>query len=78
MAGFICKCGQRLSNNLIPNDIQLWVYTDKEWDKITSQEIINVFDIPSPQYDVWRCTKCERIYFFKNGKLVKSYVLENN
>lgn len=32
MARMTCTCGNQLSNHESPNDIQLRVYTDKEWD----------------------------------------------
>lgn len=35
---------------------------------------VDIFlDVPYPQYDVWRCEKCDRIYLFKENKVVKVY-----
>ena len=34
MARMTCKCGKLLDNHEAPNDIELIVYTDKEWDAI--------------------------------------------
>lgn len=34
MAKMTCRCGELLSNNDALNDIELKVYTDKEWDDI--------------------------------------------
>jgi len=34
MAHCLCECGERLTTVMAPNDIQLRVYTDKEWDDI--------------------------------------------
>jgi hypothetical protein len=31
---FICKCGERLSAVEAPNDVQLCVYSDKEWEML--------------------------------------------
>jgi len=78
MARMECKCGELLSNSLAPNDIQLRVYTDREWDEILSVDIIETWKIPLPAYDVWKCPKCERIYVFKEGsdKAAKIYSLE--
>jgi hypothetical protein len=80
MARFLCKCGETLSNSLAPNDIELKLYTDMEWDEIINQEVIDPLAIPEPKYDVWRCPKCERLYFFENGKdeAIKVYKLEEN
>lgn len=80
MAGFICRCGNGLSNSLAPNDIQLRVYTDKEWDDIIGLgKIEDTLEIPFPQYDVWRCPKCERVYIFgEDNKVKKVYALEND
>jgi len=78
MARMNCICGEVLSNSAAPNDVQLRVYTDREWDKILDTETIETWKIPTPKYDVWRCPKCERIYIFKEGSdsAVKIYALE--
>ena len=78
MARIQCKCGETLSNSQAPNDFELKVYTDREWDKIINLDIIDPIALPDPQYDVWRCPKCERLYFFNNGndKAIKIYKLE--
>ena len=80
MASMICSCGDRLTDNSVPNDIQLWVYTDKEWDSICTVDTIETWKIPQPTYDVWRCPKCERIYVFdwESGKPLKVYALEED
>lgn len=69
-----CICGETLSNSMAPNDIQLRVYTDKEWDDIINMGEIDSINIPDPKYDVWRCPKCERIYVFEDfiEKAIKS------
>jgi hypothetical protein len=78
MARMDCRCGEVLSNSAAPNDIQLRVYTDIEWDSILSIDTINAWEFPLPHYDVWRCPACERIYVFEpgNGPAIKIYVLE--
>jgi len=78
MARFLCKCGEVLSTSLAPNNVQLRVYTDEEWDQIINQECINPIIIPLPKFDVWRCPHCERLYVFKDGEdqPIKRYVLE--
>jgi hypothetical protein len=78
MARMTCKCGEVLSNTLAPNDIQLRVFTDKEWDDIINIGQIDTLDLPDPKVDVWRCPKCERLYFFEdsNDKATKIYRLE--
>ena len=40
MAGMTCTCGAELSNHEVPNDIQLRVYTDREWDEIFDCNIV--------------------------------------
>lgn len=67
MARMTCKCGAYLSNHEAPNDIQLRVYTDREWDKICDCENIQPWMIPLPKYDVWRCPVCKSIYVFEKG-----------
>lgn len=78
MAKMECRCGEILSNSLAPNDIQLRVYTDREWDEILHEDTIKTWKIPLPTYDVWKCPKCGRIYVFKEGvdKAIKVYALE--
>ena len=79
MAGFLCKCGETLSDTQSPNDIELKVYTDREWDGIINRKMIDPITIPLPKYDVWRCPKCERIYVFnESGDVIKVYVLERD
>jgi hypothetical protein len=34
MAIFKCVCGNVLANSICPNDIQLIVFTDREWEAI--------------------------------------------
>jgi hypothetical protein len=77
MASFYCKCGNRLNNVEAPNDVEWRVYSDREWDAITSIEVIDPINIPFPTIEVWRCPKCERIYIFKDNRLFKYYVLHS-
>lgn len=67
MARMNCRCGFAMSTAAAPNDIQLRVYTDREWDEITNRDMIEGWKLPLPKYDVWRCPKCERVYVFKPG-----------
>lgn len=78
MARMNCRCGEILSDSMAPNDIQLRVYTDKEWDNILSVDTINTWEIPLPHYDVWKCPKCERVYVFEEGtdEAIKVYKIE--
>lgn len=77
MAGMKCNCGNILSNTRSPNDVQLRVYTDSEYEEILGLE--SIADIIPPKFDVWRCPKCERIYVFdEEDNLIKTYVLEEN
>lgn len=79
MARFECTCGNVLSNSLCPNDVELHVFTDAEWDTIIAEgKIDNTLMIPSPKHDVWRCPKCLRIYFFKDNMVVLRYVIESD
>jgi hypothetical protein len=77
LARFQCKCGEILSNSLAPNNIELRVFTDIEWDDIINSEVIDPINLPHPKYDVWRCPKCERVYVFNEENMViKVYTLE--
>lgn len=76
MARFLCKCGETLSNSQAPNDVQLHVYTDREWDKIINQDFIDPLAIPPAKYDVWHCSVCERVHVFDGDEVYKTYILE--
>lgn len=80
MARMTCTCGVQLDNHEAPNDIQLRVYTDKEWEKIFDCDSIQPWMIPSPRYDVWRCPICKSIYVYTEGKdsPIMVYRLEKN
>ena len=75
-----CKCGYLLSTTQTPNDIQLRVYTDKEWDVILDCDIIEPWKIPLPKYDVWKCPNCNRVYVFEEGTdtPIMKYILEED
>ena len=56
---FLCRCGNMLTNQLDPNDTEYYVYSDREWSEFEKKG--------------WRCEKCDRIYLFKENKVVKVY-----
>ena len=78
VAKTICTCGALLSNQQAPNDIQLRVYTDEEWEKIFDCDSIHPWMIPLPKYDVWRCPVCKSIYVYEGSKQtpIMTYRLE--
>lgn len=80
MARLLCKCGEYLSTVEAPNDVQLHVYTDKEWDDIINMgDLIDPLSIPDPENEVWHCTNCGRIYVFNEDNTVKRiYSLEED
>lgn len=73
---FQCKCGEVLSNSLSPNEVELRVFTDKEWDSIINNDKIEPTEISLPKLDVWKCPTCKRIYVFDENELKYRYVLE--
>lgn len=68
MARMICTCGANLSNHEAPNDIELIVYTDREWDNICNCDSLQPWKIPLPKYNIWRCPKCKSVYVFERDK----------
>lgn len=68
MARMTCTCGAELSNHEAPNNIQLRVYTDREWDEIFDGDSIQPWMIPEPKYDVWRCPICKSLYVYGDNK----------
>ena len=86
MASMLCKCGERLSNTLCPNDIVYWVYSDITMDKICQNATIPTVSftpetdglLDKNDYEVWRCPKCKRLYIFEDGEKAKYvYQLES-
>lgn len=77
MATFKCYCGKVLSNSHSPNNIQLVVFTDYEWEQ--TQEKIkygeDVFDV-EPKYDVWMCPNCSNVYVFDGNQVIKTFILQ--
>lgn len=67
MARITCKCGNVLSNSELPNDVELRVYSDREWDKIMNVDSIAPWKIPLPKNEVWYCNECKRVYVFEDG-----------
>jgi hypothetical protein len=57
-------------------DIELIVFTDREWDDVINLGMIDSLDLPDPKYSVWRCPKCERIYVFDGNAVVRRYMIE--
>jgi hypothetical protein len=76
MASFKCVCGNVMNNQVAPNDTELHVYTDNEWDNIVNLGMMNSVEIPRPSLDVWKCTGCQRIYIFGENRLIKRYAIE--
>lgn len=68
MAQLLCKCGENMRDNMIPNDIQFWVYSDRKMDQICENDTVDVIELSSIEdYEVWRCLKCKRLYVFESG-----------
>ena len=76
MANFWCECGERLTTVMAPNDIELRVYTDKEWDNVINLGVVDTIDIPLPKHDAWLCPKCKRIHIWKTGSMERFALYE--
>ena len=74
MARMTCTCGAELNNHEAPNDIELVVYTDKEWSEICDCDSIQPWMVPLPKYEVWRCPCCKSIYVYEHGKDIPSMI----
>lgn len=42
MARMTCTCGAKLDNHEAPNDVELRVYTDKEWEDILMVKVYSL------------------------------------
>ncbi len=65
-------------NGNTPNDIEYWVYSDKQIDKILEEDKISTLAFTDLfTYNVWVCPKCKRLYVFDvDDKFVGIYKLE--
>lgn len=70
MAHFVCKCGCDMWNGETPNDIELYVYSDRTvCEKVLENDTIDTVTVAGMyDYEVWKCPECERLYIFKNGE----------
>lgn len=77
MARFQCKCGNVLSNSLVPNEMEYHVFSDVEWDRIMAKDQVNTWELPEPRYPVWKCNSCNRFHVFnKQGERIATYIIE--
>lgn len=80
MSSFKCVCGKLLSNVDTPNDMELIVFTQREWEKITEEVhdgLTDIFDV-DPKYEHWLCHTCNRIHVFYNSKVILRYIVEQD
>ncbi|MGO4374502.1 hypothetical protein [Paenibacillus sp. 2TAB19] len=62
MAHMGCLCGNRLSNSLCPNDVQIRTYRIEQWEEALAKNL-DVYYIKD--LDIWYCKKCDRFYYFQ-------------
>ncbi|RCW48611.1 hypothetical protein DFP97_106315 [Paenibacillus prosopidis] len=73
MARYQCVCGTILSNGVFPNDIELYLLTDRQVDEI--DEVSEIYDVSQ---SIWQCPDCKRLTFFnKEGTVSRVYKLES-
>lgn len=75
MARLGCECGETLWNGLTPNDIQLYVFTDRQMDKILEKDNmgpLEFFDLNN--YEAWLCPNCKRLYVFEKNSNSAKYI----
>ena len=64
-------------NGLTPNDIQLWVYSDRKMDEIRANDMIDVIELSNMEdYEVWLCPECKRLHVFEADKTKVKYVYQ--
>lgn len=77
MARFFCKCGEALSNGLVPNDVVLHQFSDRQMDEIFRNDTILTSELHGLAKEIWECGKCGRLYSFNDkGQVEKTYILE--
>ncbi len=77
MSRWFCPCGYPMDNHSCPNENGYVVYTEAEWDHISSQtdkeNRISWLDIPPSDYEVYQCPECKRILVFRDSERCSSY-----
>jgi len=77
MAKLQCRCGNLLSNSLVPSEIVLHLFTDKKMDEILVNDSIMTIELHNLSTELWRCPNCDRVYKFdENGRVSKIYIPE--
>lgn len=70
-----CRCGFDMWNGQVPNDIELWVYSDKRMDEILADDTVSTIELAGRfDYNVWLCPECKRLYVFKGHENNVVYV----
>lgn len=72
MARYTCKCGETLSNSLVPNNVVLHQFSDKLMNKILEKDNISTVELFGLAKEVWECVKCGRLYLFNDSGEVKN------
>ena len=75
MARLSCKCGYSMWNGICPNDIEYWVYSDRQMDSILDKDTISTLELMDLHtFNVWRCPQCKRLYIFDNDRTEALYI----
>ncbi len=73
-----CKCGEIISDSLVPNDMAMHFFTDKQLHQILYENFISTIELAKTANKVWSCNNCGRLYFFgDNNEVIKVYALES-
>lgn len=73
-----CKCGEIISDSLVPNDTVMHFFTDKQLHQILYEDLISTIALAKTANKLWSCERCERLYFFgDNNEDMKVYALES-
>jgi len=78
MAALECRCGNRLSDTSVPNDIVFHQFSDTEMENMLRQDYISTMDLHTSSAKIWKCPICYRLYIFDvNGKVLEVYTKES-
>jgi len=48
-----------------------------EWNEIMKLRPLDPVCIPFPEWEIWRCPDCERVYVFQDNHVIKEYDLHD-
>ena len=63
MLNIKCKCGENMWSSQMPNELEYWVYSDRQMDLMLQDDTLSSIDMCiMSECKAWKCPKCSRLY----------------